>query len=508
MQDNSYKKGINNADKLWEYGKIPTAKSQEQNSQKQHTVSLNILAPKASSKLKRYQMPILLALASATVMGTGIPAEAFSLNFDFAEGTTQEQMLGFEMAGEIYEELLDSDVTVNIKVRLEDFGKSDSSNKGVIGLADPVRGIYQTDDYQMIIDGATGKEIVTSNEVMLTSANAKARGLDVASSLDPNNPYDGYDGTITLNSNIINQGKEYNWNYDVARQSDLGETEFDFLSVALHEIGHVIGFVSGIDGDTAELASNKGSSGNQEDKPTAAALDMFRYSEESANQGIIDISVDEEKRFFSIDGGQTEITEFSTGLKEIGGDGYQASHWKDKNNGNSLGIMDPAIAPKERGRISDNDLQAFEAIGWKLTGKTWQDLDPLLLKDRAEDRVNALLEEQQEQEQQELEALLGGVNTSQGYQAWWWNFSSIWWWRRWWWQQGFFASGDWDDPAALAALEGDLAYFDTADFSSGYFDTADFSSALVSVPEPGSTIGLLGLGLFGVVSTVKRRSKK
>ena len=88
-------------------------------------------------------------------------------------------------------------------------------------------------------------------------------------------------------------------------------------------------------------------------------LDLFRYSADSKNAGGIDWTADTRDKYFSLDRGATNIALLSTGVTF--GDGRQASHWKD-NLG--LGIMDPTAAPGEKLAISENDLRAFDVIGW------------------------------------------------------------------------------------------------------------------------------------------------
>lgn len=46
------------------------------------------------------------------------------------------------------------------------------------------------------------------------------------------------------------------------------------------------------------------------------------------------------------------------------GDGYEAHHWK---NNLGLGIMDPTAGNGELLSIGNNDLRAFDAIGYDLT---------------------------------------------------------------------------------------------------------------------------------------------
>ena len=53
---------------------------------------------------------------------------------------------------------------------------------------------------------------------------------------------------------------------------------------------------------------------------------------------------------------------FSTGRPDgTGGDGQQASHWKD-NLG--IGLMDPTAGSGEYADITDLDVMAFDVIGW------------------------------------------------------------------------------------------------------------------------------------------------
>ena len=99
------------------------------------------------------------------------------------------------------------------------------------------------------------------------------------------------------------------------------------------------------------------------------SLDLFRYSALSSTQsafgksGVMDFSADTRVKYFSLDNGATAGPGFSTGSNTAFGDGRQASHWKD-NLG--LGVMDPTAATGELLVITQNDLTAFDAIGWNL----------------------------------------------------------------------------------------------------------------------------------------------
>ena len=84
----------------------------------------------------------------------------------------------------------------------------------------------------------------------------------------------------------------------------------------------------------------------------ASPLDLYRYSDSPAADGQIDLSFGGNP-FFSIDGGNTKLGSFANGeYRDFGGDGYQASHWKQFS---SQGIMDPVLPVGLRKDISNLD---------------------------------------------------------------------------------------------------------------------------------------------------------
>jgi hypothetical protein len=238
-----------------------------------------------------------------------------------------------------------------------------------------------------------------NSTISLTTANAKALGLDVED--------DVADVTITFDSSV-------NWDFDRSDGIDPGAV--DFVGVATHEIGHGLGFTSTMDGldevagqnlkelidsgdvnlediievlgledlvaeygleelvadvDLQELIAGspieplleeiQPDQFVSENEYLPTTEDLFRYSDSSTELGAIDLTTGETAKYFSLDGGQTEIAQFSTG--EFLGDGRQSSHWKD-NLG--IGVMDPTVDDGELINITSQDLQLLDAIGWDI----------------------------------------------------------------------------------------------------------------------------------------------
>ncbi|MGL6342673.1 MAG: NF038122 family metalloprotease, partial [Waterburya sp.] len=169
------------------------------------------------------------------------------------------------------------------------------------------------------------------------------------------------------------------WDYNSSRNSNIQGRTLDFLSVALHEVGHILGFVSGMDDEgwlnVVTEARTKNEVIKSDAMKFATPLDLFRYSSASSAVGKIDLSVGGNS-FFSINGGKTNLGNFSTGeYSDLGGDGYQASHWKYQGD-NPMGIMDPALKLGQRRNLSNLDIKAIDVMGWDVnnTAFNWQQI--------------------------------------------------------------------------------------------------------------------------------------
>ena len=325
-------------------------------------------------------------------------------NFTYAPGVSLEQMIGFEMAGEFWSQHLADNATINIFVEVTDYLPENVIGGALPGIEENVR--YEefrykleqdiTSDVDSLINDNQQDEIdkftayfisqyhedgykVDNNEYLkMTRANAKA--------LDIIEPHDsGLDGYILIRDlDGVDDGalNDIRWHYGYS-DSLIPNDHLDFLSFAIHEIGHNLGFISGIDqadwlaeiGDLNEDNEDDYYSNLVGNLNNATPMDMLRFSQASYEasgdgENWIDMSIGGNPYLSFTGSGGTPVAYFSTGEnQELGGDGYQASHWKKQDN--VLGIMAPVLATGQRREITQLDIQLFDGIGWNIrTGDT------------------------------------------------------------------------------------------------------------------------------------------
>ena len=154
-------------------------------------------------------------------------------------------------------------------------------------------------------------------------------------------------------------GFNSSFDFDFDPSNGITPGTLDFDGVAVHEMGHILGFGSVV--GLHELDS---------EFPIAPTIwDLFRF-----RPGVTQGTFQTAQRPMASGGdhvsflGGTPI-QMSTGRPDgEGGDGQQSSHWKDNTNGNPLiGLMDPTIPSSFRGQLSQNDLDAFNMMGYDVT---------------------------------------------------------------------------------------------------------------------------------------------
>ena len=491
--------------------------------------------------MKNRQLMMSLSLASAAVIGGNAPVQAIDFDFSYQPGTTLEQMLGFEMAGEIWSYYLTDDITVKIHVEM-----TDSLPSNILGGALP--GLQQSTNYKefrkkMKYD-KTSKDDDTAynklqrhdndgeyfyrvlfesgsdwsnNNIALTNANANAINYQTNNSL--------LDGYIVMNDT-------FNWSYDYQRNAPTPSNAVDFLSVGIHEIGHILGFVSAV--DSTIMPDNDASEQiNLNRLMRTTALDMYRRTHSTPYyNNKINLTYGA-NAYFSIDGGKTALAYFSEGKDPylgFGGDGYQASHWD--GYGNDLGIMKPALGWAERADISPLDLRAFDVIGWDLNPTVFGS-DGLPSQSHMTLNLNDLLNNAKNTLADKIAAYLNDSSI---------NASSIDWYiatknktaGSWlaedrihdvidMYESGYGGgsgggSGGGGGSASSAGSASGGGGNDSGQVlgqlveQEGFFNDFNWSTfnpgqGVAQVPESGATSGLIGLGLFGIGGLFKGRSR-
>ena len=305
----------------------------------------------------------LSVLASAAVLA----GPATALTFNFSGSSAPSSVLNaFAKAGQMWSDIYSDNFTINVNVGWQSMGG------GVLGATGSSQTVVSLNSFRNALtadatsltdasavaslgagqltflanrDTTFGSGIYddnnnsnNNNNVRLTTANAKALGFSVS----------GTDAFITFNSNF---------NFDFDPSNGITSGQYDLVGIAAHEIGHAMGFISGVD----QVDTAGGNVNHNNSDYYLTPMDVFRYSSRSGWGIRRDFVADGVNKYFSVDGGITNMGNFSTGI--FLGDGNQASHWKD-NQG--IGLMDPTAAPSTVLSISANDIRAFDAIGYDL----------------------------------------------------------------------------------------------------------------------------------------------
>lgn len=278
-------------------------------------------------------------------------------------------LAAFNRAAAEWESYISDPITVTIDAGLAHLGSTILGQTSTVTLSNnysTIRNLLVNDASNEFDDGVVAALPATNalfnttlptgftrnGTLTFTKANAKALGVT------------NLDAQFGASDATINFSEDYNFDYDNSNGITAGA--YDFQSVAAHEIGHALGFISEV--DTIDTAIHNGQTSNAVSPST---MDLFRFSNTNDPSTLADFTttardlvpgdVDHFDQITNIFGGATEVLD-STGAYT--GDGNQASHWKD-NLG--LGIMDPTLASGEISSISANDLRALDLIGYEIT---------------------------------------------------------------------------------------------------------------------------------------------
>ncbi len=107
-------------------------------------------------------------------------------------------------------------------------------------------------DFNPLGQGGTGGFTIPSGTTTEFTNLIKGRGQNGALT-DPKTDIGLWGGSITFDTNIVinvnNNPTNFDWHntVEITEQNPLDSNEFDFLSVAIHELGHVFGYTSNLD---------------------------------------------------------------------------------------------------------------------------------------------------------------------------------------------------------------------------------------------------------------------
>lgn len=312
------------------------------------------------------------------------PSNALTFNFTFTAGTSAQVQQAFVRAGARWSAVLTDDVSVDMTVgagalspglllsagqRRASFtygsfraaiGADQTSDVDTTAVPNLSSGssfgllINRTSDNPNGAGSATPYvDVAGANNttINMTTANAKALGLVPPA------------GTVGVCVGTCDASLVFNsaFAFDYEPGDGITAGTYDFVGIATHELGHALGFVSGVDIlDINSPPVNGPFAANQ--FTFVSPLDLYRFSTLSIASSVIDFTADTRSKFFSLDRGTTVGPEFATGRNF--GDGQLPSHWKDSLG---LGLMDPTAAQGELLVLRPNDLTAFDAIGWNVT---------------------------------------------------------------------------------------------------------------------------------------------
>ncbi|KAB7644403.1 hypothetical protein GGQ62_001220 [Polymorphobacter fuscus] len=323
----------------------------------------------------------------STAGGGGL---TFVLNDLGGVGIGTDARAGFEAAGALFSGLFRDNITIRLDVRFSALGPgilgSTGSTTNTVGYNNVQTALVS--DSKTFFDniavgtlGAAPISFVTNEPPAAGAIDSRLRFFDNNNTFDNNNlnvntaqmKAMGLTPTYAANNpgqrdGSVSFSSAFTWDFDPTDGITPGS--FDFVGVAAHEIGHALGFRSGV--DLADVNALPGVA-----LPGARGLnniawgtvhDLFRYGDFEGDF----------VRDWSIGGGPCYtingtscLAPLSTG--RLNGDLRQASHWKDDqllNIAPPLGLMDPTATGPNGTRplqlFTKFDLIAFDAMGYDL----------------------------------------------------------------------------------------------------------------------------------------------
>jgi hypothetical protein len=217
--------------------------------------------------------------------------------------------------------------------------------------SDLISGPYSTGKrafYNSLPAAAVPTDVGATSGLMATAATLRALGL-IPPAADPDNESIDFGPPPAIGFN-----SKFRFDFDLSDGID--SDKWDFEAMALHEMGHALGLISSV--------GQKEMNSSMDVAPTM--WDLFRIRPDASNDfsAVERILTSGGEQSFYAGGARLAL---STGRPDgAAGDGRHPAHWKDDNlAGQYLGAMDPTIAMGEHQYLTDNDLAALDALGYR-----------------------------------------------------------------------------------------------------------------------------------------------
>lgn len=318
------------------------------------------MARSLTPRIARSSAAAFAALAAFGAAG----AQALTINIVAGGGLAANQAAldAFNRAADSWEGVFTDPISVQINADLAALGPNilgSTSSVTLVAGYNTIRGHMVTDAADEL-DDAVVAALPTAAQFSAfvpaglslaanmagTKANLKAMGF---AGLD--GMFGASDGAITFSSTFA---------FDFDNSDGVGAGLIDFETVAAHEIGHLLGFVSSV--DQIDFLVDNGQTGAISIQP----LDLFRFNDANDPTTLAQFTTNpRDLRPNATAVFDDLINEFLMSTGAFNGDGNQASHWKaDDITGALIGIMDPTLGFQQIYPISMADIRALDVIGW------------------------------------------------------------------------------------------------------------------------------------------------
>jgi len=294
-------------------------------------------------------------------------AQALTIDIDPGSGLSGNAaaLAAFNQAANQWASHFSDPITVTIKADL-----TDMHSTTIIGLTSPV---LLMSDYNTIRNAVVSDALLDWGDAIAAALPTKDHfsalvptGFGLADGLYGTKAdlkalgFTGLDSTFGLSDAdmTFNSG----FAFDYYRGDGITPGTIDFETVAAHEIGHVLGFVSSV--DLVEGYLKAGQTWNI----IPSTLDLYRFWDGSSYDPatIAEFTTDPRNLvpgYAAVFDDLTHEWAMSTGAYY--GDGNQASHWKDNGlTGFLIGLMDPTLAYGQIINLTEADLRALDLIGY------------------------------------------------------------------------------------------------------------------------------------------------